>query len=203
MAALAVVFCCLVNSCGSVSDDSATESMPDVVGMDYAHVHQALADYHDVDYIDLKGNLTLSGVATNRAQRRARRCRTPPGSPSTLDPQGKMKEQKEQELSKRVADCKDKDAATVIAGLDADKLTGTIKTSQTLHRHGGHHQGGIAQGTAYIVTDAIVRQRKDRSGRGHGGHHNRGAGQPADSRDVRSRRQAGRPVRVQGAAVLG
>lgn len=64
MAALAVVFCCLVNSCGSVSDDSAIESMPDVVGMDYAHVHQALADYHDVDYIDLKGNPTLSGVAT-------------------------------------------------------------------------------------------------------------------------------------------
>ncbi len=50
MAALAVVFCCLMNLCGSVSDDSATESMPDVVGMDYAHVHQALADYHDVDY---------------------------------------------------------------------------------------------------------------------------------------------------------
>lgn len=39
MAALAVFFCCLMNSCGSVSGDSAAESMPDVVGMDYAHVH--------------------------------------------------------------------------------------------------------------------------------------------------------------------
>lgn len=82
MAALTVFFCCLMNSCGSVSDGSATESMPDVVGMDYAHVHQALADCHDVDYIDLKGNPTLSGVATKQSPKAARRCRTPPGSPS-------------------------------------------------------------------------------------------------------------------------
>lgn len=157
MAALAVVFCCLVNSCGSVSDDSTTESMPDVVGMDYAHVHQALADCHDVDYIDLKGNPTLSGVATKQSPKAGAKVSHSTGITVTLDPQGKTKEQKEQELSKRVADCKDKDAATVIAGLDADKLTGTIKTSPNAPTDMADTiRGGIAQGTAYIVTDAIV-----------------------------------------------
>lgn len=56
-----------------------------------------------------------------------------------------------------MADCKDKDAATVIAGLDADKLPGTIKTSSNDPADmAGTIRGGIAQGTAYIVTDAIV-----------------------------------------------
>lgn len=157
MAALAVVFCCLMNSCGSVSDDSAAESMPDVVGMDYAHVHQALADYHDVDYIDLKGNPTLSGVATKQSPKAGAKVSHSTGITVTLDPQGKTKEQKEQKLSKRVADCKDKDAATVIAGLDADKLTGTIKTSSNDPADMADTiRGSIVQGTAYIVTDAIV-----------------------------------------------
>lgn len=157
MAALAVVFCCLMNSCGSVSDDSATESMPDVVGLDYAHVHQALADYHDVDYIDLKGNPTLSGVATKQSPKAGAKVSHSTGITVILDPQGKTKEQKEQKLSKRVADCKDKDAATVIAGLDADKLTGTIKTSSNDPADMADTiRGSIVQGTAYIVTDAIV-----------------------------------------------
>lgn len=86
-----------MNSCGSVSDDSATESMPDVVGMDYAHVHQALADYHDVDYIDLKGNPTLSGVATKQSPKAGAKVSHSTGITVTLDPQGKTKEQKEQE----------------------------------------------------------------------------------------------------------
>lgn len=122
----------------------------------------------------------------------------------TFDPQGKTKEQKEQELSKRVADCKDKDAATVIAGLDADKLTGTIKTSSNDSADMADTiRGSIAQGTAYIVTDAIVDNGKIDLVVDTVAHHKSGAGQPADSRDVRSRRQAGPPVRVQGAAVLG
>ena len=96
-------------------------------------------------------------MATKQSPKAGAKVSHSTGITVTLDPQGKTKEQKEQELSKRVADCKDKDAATVIAGLDADKLTGTIKTSSNDPADMADTiRGSIAQGTAYTVTDAIV-----------------------------------------------
>lgn len=179
--ALVAVVCCLVNSCGG-SDDSATESMPNVVGMSYAQAQLALDGYTDVDYVDANGFPVTSGAVTGQKPKAGTKVSHSAGITVTVDPLGKTKEQKAREAAQKKAEqlrqqaenCKDKNAADVIAELDAKGLTGTIKTdSNAAGDQADTVRGGIASGTAYTVTDATVDDGKIDLVVDTAAHHNR------------------------------
>ena len=96
--ALVVVFCWMVNSCGA-ADDSATQSMPNVVGLSCEQARRAFEDYQNVDYVDAKGSPVASGAVTGQKPKAGARISHSTEITVTVDPLGKTKEQKTREAA--------------------------------------------------------------------------------------------------------
>lgn len=165
---LFVLICGLIGSCGGGSDESNNLTMPDVTGITQIDAQEKLTGFYSIKYVNSETGADwtgFSGVVTRQEPKAGTKMSDMTDVTLYIDPQGKTKEQKKQEAEKkkqeelqsRANDCKDKDAATVIAALDADKLTGTIKTNSNVTTDMADTiRTGISQGAAYIVTGATV-----------------------------------------------
>lgn len=161
--ALVVVFCWMVNSCGA-ADDSATQSMPNVVGLSCEQARRAFEDYQNVDYVDAKGSPVASGAVTGQKPKAGTRISHSTEITVTVDPLGKTKEQKTREaaeerdrqLRRQASGYKGQDAGPIINDLEGKQLLGAVRIGEDTSDQVDAVKSGIAAGTAYTVSNATV-----------------------------------------------